>query len=116
GGIWDVFRPWQTAEFDGLVEGRGLAQARVALAAFYLYFFAGIVGLVALHRRRRPIWLYLVLAAVVSFTVAVSFGVQRYRVPVDAVLPALAGVGIDALLGRRSDSGGVETVGANDRA
>ena len=103
GRVWDVFRPWQTARFDGLIEGRGLAQARVALAAFYLYFAAGILGLVALRRRRQPIWLYLVLAAVVSFTVAISFGIQRYRIPVDAVLPALAAVGIDALLRRRSD-------------
>lgn len=102
GRIWDMFRPWQTARFDGVIEGRGLAQARVALAAFYLYFAAGILGLVALRRRRKPIWLYLVLGAVVSFTAAISFGVQRYRIPIDAVLPALAAVGIDALLRRRS--------------
>jgi hypothetical protein len=101
GRIWDVFRPWQTARFDGLIEGRGLAQARVALAAFYVYFAAGILGLVALRRRRQPIWLYLVLGALVSFTVAISFGIQRYRIPIDAVLPALAAVGIDALLRRR---------------
>ena len=79
--------PWQNARFDGLVEGRGLAQARVALVAFYLYAAAAIVGLVALRRRRHPIWPYLVLAAVVTFTVAISFAVQRYRIPVDAVLP-----------------------------
>jgi 4-amino-4-deoxy-L-arabinose transferase-like glycosyltransferase len=101
GRVWDVYRPWQTARFDGVIEGRGLAQARVALVAFYLYAAAGILGLVVLHRRRKPIWLYLVLGAVVSFTVAISFGIQRYRVPVDAVLPALAAVGIDALLRRR---------------
>src|SRR5207253_6875858 len=98
-------RPWQTARFDGLIEGRGLAQARVALAAFYVYFALGILGLVALRRRRRPIWPYLVLAAVVTFTAAISFGVQRYRIPVDAVLPALAAVGLDALLGLRDSSG-----------
>lgn len=101
GRVWNVFRPWQTARFDGLIEGRGLAQARVALAAFYVYFAAGILGVVALRRRRQPIWLYLVLGALVSFTVAISFGIQRYRIPVDAVLPALAAVGIDALLRRR---------------
>ena len=37
GRVWNVFRPWQNASLDGLVEGRGLAQARVALFAFYLY-------------------------------------------------------------------------------
>jgi 4-amino-4-deoxy-L-arabinose transferase-like glycosyltransferase len=103
GRMWDVFRPWQTARFDGLIEGRGLAQARVALVAFYVCFAFGILGLVALRRRRRPIWPYLTVAAVVSFTAAISFGVQRYRIPIDAVLPALAAVGIDALLRRRSN-------------
>jgi 4-amino-4-deoxy-L-arabinose transferase-like glycosyltransferase len=101
GRVWNVFRPWQNARLDGLVEGRGLAQARVALFAFYLYAAAAIGGLVALRRRRHPIWPYLVLVAVVTFTVSISFAVQRYRIPVDAVLPALAAVGIDAMLRRR---------------
>lgn len=103
GRIWNVFRPFQNARFDGTIEGRGLAQARLALVAYYLYVVAAIGGLVVLRRRRRPIWPYLVLAAVVTFTVAISFGVQRYRIPVDVALPALASVGIDALLRRTSE-------------
>jgi CHASE2 domain-containing sensor protein len=105
GRIWNVFRPFQNARLDGLVEGRGLAQARVALGAFYLYAAAGIVGLVALRRRKQPIWPYLLLAGVVTFTAAISFAVQRYRIPIDAVLPALAAVGIDALLTARAERG-----------
>ncbi len=101
GRMWNLYRPWQNATLDGTIEGRGLAQARVALFSFYVYAVAGIVGLVALRRRRHPIWPYLVLAAVVTFTAAISFGIQRYRIPVDAVLPALAAVGIDWLLPRR---------------
>ncbi len=54
-----------------------------------------------LRRRRRPIWPYLVLAGVVTFSVAITFGIQRYRIPVDAVLPALAAVGIDAVFRSR---------------
>ena len=104
GRIWNVFRPWQNATLDGTIEGRGLAQARVALFFFYAYTAAAIVGLVAMRRRRHPIWPYLVLAAVVTFTAAISFGIQRYRIPVDAVLPALAAVGIEWLLTRRSVS------------
>ena len=104
GRIWNVFRPRQNASLDGMVEGRGLAQARVALGAFYLYAAAAIVGLVALRRRKQPIWPYLLLAAVVTFTAAISFAVQRYRIPIDAVLPALAAVGIDAILQWRAGS------------
>ena len=69
---------------------------------FWSYAIAAIWGLVTLRRRRHPIWPYLVLAAVVTFTAVVSFAIQRYRIPVDAVLPALAGVGIDALIRARS--------------
>jgi 4-amino-4-deoxy-L-arabinose transferase-like glycosyltransferase len=110
GRVWNVYRPWQNATLDGLVEGRGLAQARVALVAFYLYAAAAIVGLVALRKRRHPIWPYLVLVAVVTFTAAISFAVQRYRIPVDAVLPALAAVGVDALWRARSQRGEDATV------
>jgi len=101
GRMWNVYRPWQNATLDGTIEGRGLAQARVALFSYYAYAAAGIFGLVVMRRRRHPIWPYLVLAAVVTFTAAISFGIQRYRIPVDAVLPALAAVGIDRLLPRR---------------
>jgi len=100
GRMWNVYRPWQNATLDGTIEGRGLAQARVALFSYYAYAAAGIFGLVVMRRRRHPIWPYLVLAAVVTFTAAISFGIQRYRIPVDAVLPALAAVGIDRLLPR----------------
>jgi hypothetical protein len=100
GRIWNVFRPWQNAKLDGTIEGRGLAQARVALFFFYAYVAAAIVGLVAMRRRRYPIWPYLVLAAVITFTAAITFGIQRYRIPVDTVLPALAAVGIDWWLSR----------------
>ena len=110
GRIWNVFRPWQNARLDGLVERRGLDQARIALLAYYLYVAAAIVGLVALRRRRHPIWPYLVLVAVVTFTAVVSFAIQRYRIPVDAVLPALAAVGIDALLRGRSAADETETL------
>ena len=62
GRVWNVFRPLaEPRASTGSSEGRGLAQARVALVAFYLYAAAGIVGLVALRRRRHPIWPYLVL-------------------------------------------------------
>jgi hypothetical protein len=34
------------------------------------------------------------------FTAAITFGVTRYRAPVDALLPVVAGVGISAWIGR----------------
>ena len=56
--------------------------------------------MIALRRRKQLIWPYLVLAGVVTFSVIVAYGIQRYRMEFDVALPALAAVGIDALLRR----------------
>ena len=99
GRVWNVFRP--VAERAARRSRRG---ARAGPGA------GRAARVLPVRRRRRssgsspcaaaatPIWPYLVLAAVVTFTAVISFAIQRYRIPVDAVLPALAGVGIDALL------------------
>jgi hypothetical protein len=102
GRIWGVFRPAQTARFDGSIEGRGLAEARLALGAYYLLMAGAVVGLVDLRRRRIAIWPFLILAAIVTLSSAVAFGVQRYRIPVDVVLPALAACGFVHLARRRA--------------
>ena len=43
-----------------------------------------------MRRRRIPIFPYFAIALSVTITVALSFGITRYRAPVDAVLPVLA--------------------------
>ncbi len=97
GRIWNVFRPLQNARLDGTIEGRGLGPARVALVMYFVYMLAAIAGCVALRRRRVAVWPFLVLAGIVTFSAALTFGIQRYRVPVDVALPILAAVGVDAL-------------------
>jgi hypothetical protein len=92
GRIWNVFRPAQNVRFDADIEGRGRAGAWAALLSFYALAALGIVGLARLRRAGRPVWHYLVLAGIVTATTAVTFGIQRYRLPFDAVLPALAAV------------------------
>jgi hypothetical protein len=42
-----------------------------------------------------------VITGVVAFTAAITFGVTRYRAPVDALLPVLAAVGIIGFIDRR---------------
>ena len=46
-----------------------------------------IVGLVLLRRRKVPILPFLAIAATITITAATSFGITRYRAPVDAMLP-----------------------------
>ncbi len=46
-----------------------------------------IFGLVVMRRRRIPIFPYLAIAASVTISVAIAYGITRYRAPVDTVLP-----------------------------
>lgn len=110
GRVWNVFRPLQNARLDDQVEGRGKWPSYLALAGYWILMPFAVVGLVVLRRRREPVSPYLVLAAVVTVGAAVSFGIQRYRIPVDAVLPVLAATGASALAGAwRSRSGTAES-------
>jgi hypothetical protein len=103
--MWDVFRPRQNIDpFNAYLEGRGLWQTQVAYAQYYPLLALSVAGLVVLRRRRVPIAPFVALAATVTVTAATAFGITRYRAPVDAMLPVLAGgavaVGIEVLAAR----------------
>lgn len=94
GRLWGLYRPWQTATFDGEIEGRGVGWARAALGAHYLYTALAVAGVVLLRRLGQPVWEYGALALVATAAAAITFGVQRYRIPVDVALPVLGGVAL----------------------
>jgi hypothetical protein len=89
--MWDFFRPSENINFNAHLEGRGLWQSRLAEVEYFPLLALAIVGLVVLKRRRVPILPFLALAATVTITAATTFGITRYRAPVDAMLPVLAG-------------------------
>jgi hypothetical protein len=89
--MWDVFRPRQNIQLNGLLEGRGVWQSRLATEEYFPLLAFSLVGLVLLRRRRVPILPFLAIAATITITAATSFGITRYRAPVDAMLPVLAG-------------------------
>lgn len=112
GRIWNVFRPAQNVRFDADIEGRGDAYSWAALFAYYALVVLAVAGLVHLRRRGHPIWPYLVLAGIVTFSAAIAFGIQRYRLPVDVALPVLAAVAVDGFL--RHGRSGVPARGERD--
>ena len=62
----------------------------------------GVVpGFVVLVRRRIPVSTLLAMPVVITVTAAMTFGITRYRVPVDAMLVVAAAVAIDWVIGRR---------------
>jgi 4-amino-4-deoxy-L-arabinose transferase-like glycosyltransferase len=89
--MWDFYRPAQNIDpFNAWVEGRGLWQSRLATFEYFPLLGLSIGGLVILRRRRVPILPFLAIAASITITAAATFGITRYRAPVDAMLPVLA--------------------------
>jgi hypothetical protein len=98
GRVWSVFRPRQNVELDAFYERRGTAESWAVLVAYFVMLALSIAGMVVLRRRRIPIFPYLAIALSVTITVALSFGITRYRAPFDVVMPLLSAVAIDAFL------------------
>jgi hypothetical protein len=67
------------------------------LLAYWALLPFSIGGLVLLRRRRVPIFPFLAVIGATVVTVAMSFGITRYRAGVDVLIPVLAAVGIAAL-------------------
>jgi 4-amino-4-deoxy-L-arabinose transferase-like glycosyltransferase len=91
GRMWDLFRYDQNIQLNGALEGRGMWQSRLATLEYFALLPLAILGLVLLRIRRVPILPFLAIAASVTITAAMTFGITRYRAPVDALLPILAG-------------------------
>jgi 4-amino-4-deoxy-L-arabinose transferase-like glycosyltransferase len=100
GRLFDVYRPAQNVEFNRFFERRGDLPSTLALWAYYLLLIPAIWGFVTMRRRGVIIWPILMIVGIAVFTAAITFGVTRYRAPVDALLPVVAGVGVSAWFGR----------------
>jgi 4-amino-4-deoxy-L-arabinose transferase-like glycosyltransferase len=94
--VWNLFDPLQVPE------GRSAGAEKLGVLAFFLLVALGVVGALSLRRQRGPLWILLAPFVVVSVTVLVTYGNQRFREAADVSLVVLAAVGLDALLrGRR---------------
>lgn len=98
--VFGLFKPGQMIFLDWWLEGRGKAASTAGWWSYYLLVPVGVVGAVAMWRRRITIVPMASTVIVVAMAAATTFGVTRYRVPVDVVLVTLAGVGVDALARR----------------
>lgn len=97
GRVFDVYRPFQNVEFNQFFERRGDVTSWLILLAYWSLAPFAIAGLVLLRKRRTPIFPFVAIIVATTITIAMSFGITRYRAPVDAIIPVLAAVAIAAL-------------------
>ncbi len=89
--MWDIGYIGQNIHpFNADLEGRGGWPSMLATIQYLVFVPFGIHGLVLLRRRNIPILPYLAVAGTITFTAATTFGITRYRAPIDALLPVIA--------------------------
>jgi 4-amino-4-deoxy-L-arabinose transferase-like glycosyltransferase len=102
GRAFDVYAPFQGVRFNWFFESRGPVVSRWALWVSWAAFALGIAGAVGLRRRRITLIPMGAIVVMIAATAALTFGITRYRVPVDVVAIVLAGVAIESFLARRT--------------
>lgn len=107
GRMWDIYTPdlgredepfGQNVRFNWQVEGRGQRASRIGLVMFVCLWPLAMSGGWWLWRRRVPLSPLLSMAIVITVTSAFTFGITRYRVPVDVMMVVLAAAGIERAL------------------
>ena len=93
GRTFDVFRPFQTAEF-GTLEGRPKTPATIGVAMYWLMVPLAVYGAVVLRRRRVLLWPLVAPVAIVLVVVVFGYGLTRFRVPAEPSLVVLASVAL----------------------
>jgi 4-amino-4-deoxy-L-arabinose transferase-like glycosyltransferase len=97
--MWSVFRVSQTVGFD-VGEGRPRWASWWGVIMLYALVILGVIGGIAMRRRRVPIWPLVVPIAVATAMVLLIAGVPRYRAVAEPSLIVLATFGILAAVAR----------------
>ncbi len=90
----DLFRPLDTLRIQWQVEGRPRLPSAAGLALHWLLMAGAGIGTVTLWRRKGPVAPFVGTALVVLGTTALTFGVTRYRVPLDICEIVLSAVAV----------------------
>jgi 4-amino-4-deoxy-L-arabinose transferase-like glycosyltransferase len=97
GRVLGLYHPRAQIEVDNVLEGREHRVAWAGMISAYVLELGAIAGAIQLHRRRRVVYPLLVLPAIVLFTVALTYGTNRFRASGETSIVVLAAVAIDAL-------------------
>jgi len=103
GRMWDIYKPTQNLDYNINLEGRGRLDSTLGLISYFALLPWAIGGLAVLYRRRVTIMPMLAFALAITLTAAITFGITRFRVPVEVGICLAAAVAIDAFLSRYVD-------------
>jgi hypothetical protein len=95
GRAFDLFRPFQTAEF-GTREGRPKAMGVAGVLSLWLLAPFAVAGVVLSRRRPFVVWPLLVPFGIVVAVVLLGYGIPRFRVPAEPSIVVLASVALVA--------------------
>ncbi|MEZ5135856.1 MAG: glycosyltransferase family 39 protein [Acidimicrobiales bacterium] len=98
--IYGVYAIGDTELRNALAEGRRQDWVQAQQLMYYAMVAGGIVGLVALRRRRMPISPIVGPILAVAASVAGTFAIYRYRLAADTAIMAVCAVGITAAVGK----------------
>ncbi len=96
----EVFNAGQGLWLDHQIEGRPRAPATVGLIGYYLLVPLAALGALVLRRADEPLWPVAVMWPLILLTVIFTYGITRYRVPIDVAMVILAAVVINAIVDR----------------
>jgi 4-amino-4-deoxy-L-arabinose transferase-like glycosyltransferase len=97
-GFWN---PFQQTTIDAQWMGSWVGVTRIAMISYWLLLLPALAGLVALRRRRVPVYPLLAFVLTAAIAVAPSIGDPRYRAAAEVPLVLLAATGIDSFLFRK---------------
>jgi 4-amino-4-deoxy-L-arabinose transferase-like glycosyltransferase len=97
GRVTGLYAPRQQVNFDVNYETRERRLAQAGLLNSYLFEVGAIAGFFVWRRRKVPRWPLLVLPGIALFTVAVTYGTNRFRASAEVSLALLTAVAIDAV-------------------
>ena len=90
----EVFRVGHSLQMNYRVEGRWEEPSTVGLGVYYALVPFTIVGALLLRRRGQRLTPLLAMWPMVMFASAATFGLTRYRVPIDVAMIVLASVAL----------------------
>jgi 4-amino-4-deoxy-L-arabinose transferase-like glycosyltransferase len=104
GRAFGLFHPLEQIKLDSTVETRPYHWALVGLGMYYTLLALSVGGVVALRRRRIPVFPLLAFGLDVVVSVSLTFGNTRYRSTFEVALALLGAVFIDAVWSRLATS------------